>query len=235
MNNEGMQRFRKATLYSFLGFLCLTALFTIYIVLVGGYDDFKIRVLLTTTVIAMCSIACMCCAAYAQRLANHIFPVTGIVLAVLSGFLTIMHIWTEPWDDFFYWQITATESVFAFSFAQFSVLSLPRLRKSHQWVHRAAGAIIFLLAVLITGAIFTGDRIDVIEFTVEIGVPILAVLSALVTLAIPILSRIPGGESAGERETLILTRGEDGELRGADGRVYGVREDEASGAEKGGL
>jgi hypothetical protein len=220
---ERMLQFRKASLYCFIGFLCLTALFAIYAVLIGEFGDFEVKVLMTTTVIAVCSVACMCCAAYAQKLRRHFFPVSGIVLAVLAGVLLIIGIWADIRNDP-YWKITASLSTFAVACAHFSILSLPALRETHRWVQRAAGVVIFLLALLIVFVILEEESTELIEEIMEKSIAVMGVLLALVTLTIPILYRMAAAETSRGREKLVLSRRENGTYGSSDGKVFEVRE-----------
>jgi len=231
MNTEGMQRLRKASLYSFLGFLCLTALFTIYVVLIGEFGQFEINVLFTTTVVAVCSVASMCCAAYGQKLTCQIFPLLGIALSVLAGLLMIIDIWAWFRNEF-YWKISWSLATLAIASALFSVLALPTLREKHRWVQRAAGVVIALLGGLILLVIFGGESTELIEQIISKSIAVLSVLLALVTLTIPILYRIGVAESDRGIERLVLTRREDGAYADRDGNIYEVREVAASATEE---
>jgi len=223
MNSEGIRRFRKYSLYSFLGFLCLTALFAIYVVLIGEFGQFELNVLFTTTVIALCSVAAMSCAAYAQKLTHPVFPLVGIALSVLTGILMIVDIWAWFRNEL-YWKISWSLATLAIGSALFSVLALPTLWEKHRWVQRAAGVVIALLSGLILLVIFGGESTELVEQIVNKSIAVLSVLLALITLAVPILYRIGVAESGRGGETLVLTRREDGTYADKEGKVYEVKE-----------
>ena len=210
---------RKASLYSFIGFLTISALLAITCVLSGEFGDFEIKVLITTSVIAVASICSLCCSAYSNRTQNTLPSLGGISLAALSAAMLIVGLWAEV-DSEGYWKTTAVCSVFSMAFAHSLALLAVKLRPTHTWLQLGTGINIFALASLLS-VIILAEIDDEGVFKI---VAVLAILAALETLVIPILSRLSKVAPAQAGETLSLSRREDGTYEDKGGRIYRVSE-----------
>jgi hypothetical protein len=217
-----MNRFRRISLYSFIGFLSLTALLGVITVLKGDFDEFDAKTLGTTMAIAAASICAMCCSAFGQKRGQQEIALGGASLAVVAAVLAIVGIWVEV-DAEGYWKTTAIFAVFAVASAHALVLGVADLKPSHRWVQFATGGVIFFIALIITGILLAEvDDEGVIEV-----VAVLAILDALGTLTVPILHYLY--RAGGARETLsgdgrlTLNRREDGLYVDGGGAVYEVK------------
>jgi hypothetical protein len=210
---------RKGFLYSFIVFLAISALLAITSVLFGKFGEFEIKVLVTTSVIAVASICSLCCSAYTSRSQNALPGIAGISVAGVSAAMLIIGVWTEM-DSEGYWKTTAILSVFAIAFAHSLALLAVRLRPTHSWLQLGTAINIFALAAIISGMI-VGEIDDegVFKF-----VAVLAILAALETLVIPILGGLAKAELRQVRETLSLTKREDGIYEDERGHLYEVNE-----------
>ncbi len=216
-NTLAINRLTKASLYSFVGFLAVTALLAIGSVLSGNFGEFEIKVLATTSVIAVASICSLCCSAYSARSTTLLPGLGGILLAGLAAALLILSIWSETHAEN-YWKTTAVLSVLAIACAHALALLSVRLRPAHLWIRIATGVTILILAIVISGMI-VGEVDD--KGTAKL-VAILAILAALETLVIPILGRLSKGQLEPLPRTLVLTEMQDGRYQDRGGRIYEV-------------
>jgi hypothetical protein len=214
---QASRRFRKASFYSFIAFLALTALVAIGCVISGEFGYFEVKVLVTTSTIGAASVCFLCCGSYFNRTGKITPAGAGIAMAVVAAAMIITAAWAEiEADD--YLKTTAVIGVFAIAFAHCLALLAVRLRPGHGWIQLATAVTIFGLAALISGMI-----IGEIERE-DAGKPlaVLAILSALETLVIPILGRVARTERSQARGTLVLKAREDGNYEDERGRVYRV-------------
>jgi hypothetical protein len=207
---------RKACLYSFIAFLALSAVLAIFCVVLGKFGDFEGKVLVTTSVIAGASICALCCSAYSGRVQNHAVGGGGILLAAASAVLIISGVWGQ-FHAPAYWKTTAIVAVFAVATAHCLTLLLVRLPDSHRWLRALTTINIYLLATVVAVMIVwqTGDG-SVFKLAA-----VLAIVAALETLVIPILSRVARPAAA---RTLVLTQRDDGTYTDKSGRIYLVTE-----------
>ena len=220
-NADMISRVRKGSLYSFIGFLAISALLAITCVLSGEFGDFEIKVLITTSVIAVASICSLCCSAYSNRKENALPGLGGISVAAVSASMLIVGVWAEI-DSEGYWKATAICSVFAIAFAHSLALLAVELRPTYSWLRIGTGINIFALAALISVLILV-EIDDDYEGVFKL-VAVLAILAALETLVIPILGRLAKVAPTQAGEALSLTRREDGTYEDKGGRIYRVSE-----------
>jgi hypothetical protein len=218
-DTDMISRVRKGSLYSFIAFLGISALLAITSVLSGKFGEFEIKVLITTSVIAVASICSLCCSAYTSRSQNSLPGVAGVSFAGISAAMLIIGVWAEM-DSEGYWKTTAVLSVFAIAFAHSLALLAVRLRPTHSWLQLGTAINIFALAAIIS--IMIVGEIDG-EGMLKL-VAILAILAGLETLVIPIVGRLAKTALSQVRETLSLTKREDGVYEDKRGRLYEVNE-----------
>ena len=210
---------RKMSLYSFIGFLALSALFAIVCVIRGEFGEFEVKVLVTTLVIAAGSICSLCCSAYAGRTHNTWPALGGIGVATLAGALLILGVWMEIESEP-YWKDTAVLGVLAAACAHALALLALRLKPEQRWLQVVTSVNIALLALVISSMILGEvDNEDVLKVVV-----VLAILAALGTLVVPILSRLARAQPDQPRAELLLTPRDDGTYEDKHGRVYTVTE-----------
>ncbi len=221
---------RRAFLWSFLGFLGITALVAIGVVVGGSFDETMARVLGTTATVSGCSVLALACAAFRER--ARVAGTVGVVLAAAAAVSSVSLLWRETFDED-HGRATMILVVYAVSVAHAELMLLARLPRRYRWVQTALVVGIAAIALTLTPVILEEvyDRDLVGRF---LGV--LAILVALGTLAVPVLLWISRSEraeadaaalaAAGGQPTprrLALVEQPDGGWRGDDGAVYEVR------------
>jgi hypothetical protein len=221
---------RRAFLWSFLGFLGVTALIAIAVVVGGEFNDTMARVLGTTGSVSAGSVLAMACAAFRDR--QQLAGAIGIALAVVATAMLVALLWRDRVDEGI-GRATLLAVTYAVSVAHAELMLLGRLPARYRWVQRALVALIALMALMLTPVIY-GWFDDHEGVARTLGV--LAILIALGTLAVPVLLWISRSERAeaeaaalaaagGPRAPLrrTLERQPDGSWRGDDGAVYELR------------
>lgn len=219
MDREFIAQLRRASLYSFVIFLCGSALVLIVAVLSGSFGDFEVKVLLTALVVTVLSIGIFCCAAYIQARDFPLPGYGGIILVIVAAAMVTVGIWNNSIGDD-YWKTTAVFSIFAVFSSQFLILLTAQLDFSLRWVFIVTGLSIYILATTVSYVIYSeADDESLIK-----AIAVLAILVALETLVIPILHRIGKSRSRPELKEVILYRRDDGTYLGKDGRSYELTE-----------
>lgn len=211
---------RRASLYSAVAFLTLTALLAIVTVLFGTFDQRKLQVLATTLVVSIASVGVLCCSLHMHKRALVWPAIVDIILIVLSGAVIIGCVWgAEPASWF--WRSTLVVWTFALTMAYaLALLSVP-LHKGHRWLHDLAVLTLLLLATVISAMVTSDADPDWIIVKV---LTTLAILVALETLVIPVLGRMrSGAKGPGQQTVLSLVAVEDGVYRDGHGQLFAVR------------
>jgi hypothetical protein len=196
---------KKFFLYLLTCSITLSALMGIWALISGEFGETQGRVLGTTCTIVGASVLGLACGAFleapkSRKLPILAVPVAGICLAALSALITLYLIWvtSEPYKGTY--KLLFTSIVFAFSFAQLSLLSLARLATRFKWALTMAFISILTLAAL-------GSAIIISEANSDDGIVlrllgILAVVDAAATVMIPVFHRLSMGEAA---QTSVVT------------------------------
>ncbi|MDN5882326.1 MAG: hypothetical protein L0H37_08135 [Nitrosospira sp.] len=214
-------KLKRSLLYSFIAFLAISALIAIVTVIAGSFSDFTIKVLITTTTIAGASICLLCAGAYGER--RHVYwpGIASGVLVILAATLIIGGAWLEASSEE-YWKTTAVIGVFAIADAHSLALLAVPLRRDHVWLRPVTTASIVLLACLVSILIVMIGYLSLWQ-PWKLGI-VLAILVALETLVIPLLSRLTKSEATPQGATLLLTRRSHGIYEDKQGRVYELRD-----------
>jgi hypothetical protein len=182
---------KKIFLYLMICSIALSALMGIWAILSG---DVEYRILGTTLTIVGTSILGLACGAFLENPRSQKFPLVlvpalGIILSVLSALITVWMIWTEmSWTAEAVWKTLLVSTIFAFSLAHLSLLSIAQLSRRFQWSLTTAYVVILALASIISYIfIFSPQSEDTLVLRL-IGV--LAVVDASVTVMIPIFHRL---------------------------------------------
>ncbi len=214
-------KIKTTALYLLIGFLIVGGLFAIITVFTGRFSHFEIKVLLTTLVIVFASIGSLSCSTHMTRSGRTWPGVAGITLAVFSASLIILGLWWGVRDTaVWYWKTAIVTAIFAAAFAHSLTLLCVRLSHKYRWIKAITTVNIFLLAaVTSTMIIFEMDNAAMFR-----AVIMLAILAALETLAIPILSNIVKCKQEGESSTkrLTLTERKKGLYEDTQGNLYRV-------------
>ena len=217
------EKIKRGSLYCMICFWALGAIFAIVTVLTGQFKWFEIKVLLTAITIALASICALCCSIYTVRSGRKEPGLAGITLAVLSAALIICGLWFEIGMrtnfEVVYWKTTAILAIFAVAFAHSLALLCVRLPRKFLWLRIATTVNMFLIASAVSIMLVWEIEEDG-AFRLVI---VLAILAALATLIIPILSKVMNLEGKGETSPqLILTEREEGLYEDPGGNLYRV-------------
>ena len=169
-----------------IGFLILTALFSIWTVLLGEFGDFEIRVLLTTVSISIASMCAMACGAHIEKTQIKLAGGIGIFSSMVSLILTLLLIWLEIRDSTI-WRLSLSSMVVTFALAHTLLLNLPPLIEKRFWLRYLAGLSITIMSLLILTLIWNDEMVTEGYFRLMIT---LAIIVALVSLLIPIFSKL---------------------------------------------
>ncbi len=176
---------RRLLLKVFIGFLSLTALVAIFSVLNTEFGQTQLKVLLTTFSISAGSICAMSCAGFIERGGTKAAGIAGILAASLAVVLVMVGVWGEVKESD-YWKATVTSIVVSAAFAHGCLLRLPNLGASYGWTQTVSAFLIGLLALQIILAVL-GEIKGEGYYRLMAA---LSVLVVLITLVIPICSRL---------------------------------------------
>ena len=183
---------KRTLLGSLIGALVLSAMIGIYAFLFGNFGETEMKLLATTLGVSYFSVTALAAAAAWEKRRVLPLAVAGVIASGLgfAGYLVI--VWGEPWrwTGSGEWLIKSTIilALFAFSFAQCSLLSFPRLSRRAGWLFPAAITVVVSLATLIsTMIVFEWDD----EWLFR-ACGVLGILDGLLSLTIPIAAKIAG-------------------------------------------
>lgn len=185
---------KKFFLYLLICSIALSALMGIWAILSGEFGELQARVLGTTLTVVGTSILGLACGAFFENprsrgSALFAVPLVGILLAGLSALITMWLIWgADRWDGEGTFKTLIVSTIFAFSLAQLSLLSLARLAKRFRWAIITAYAVVLVLASIISVLIIFEPKSD--DGTVMRLIGVLAVVDAAMTVMIPIFHRL---------------------------------------------
>jgi hypothetical protein len=180
---------KKSFLYVLIGSVAVSALLGILAILIGDFGKFEVRILLTSLTISAASLCGLSCGAALEAQRGQVIPWAGIGLAVVGAVLVISGLWVEPHSDD-YWKTAATVSIFAVACSHASLLLLARLAPRFAWSLWTAIALIFAVALLLSGAIW----LDLDEEPMFRILGVVAVLDGAFTILVPIFHRLTRGD-----------------------------------------
>jgi hypothetical protein len=217
-----MNQIKTPLLWSFIVFLCFSAFLGIVGVLSGDFGEFQAKVLATTSITALASICGLCCSAYCDRRTFPLAGQVGVILAIAFAVMVVIGIWGDV-DDWDYWRVTLTMMVYGIAVAHMLALLLLRLPGAYAWLYVVTGVLILLLSSVIVGIMFAEDGNEGIFKLLAV----LAILTALGTLVIPVVSRLTRDQlvaavTAERGPRLILSQRPDGLYEDAQGPRYTV-------------
>jgi hypothetical protein len=184
-------KIKKSLLWSFLGFLGLTAIIGIFSLIFGAWGKIQFKILSTCLTISMSSIAALSCAAAVEKKRQIYLAFPGIILSLLTALLLIFGVWAGIREGEF-WQAVATGIVLSIGLSHACLLGFAKLPAHFSWVLPATSASILLLTAQISAAIIFG--IDEEAYYILLGV--VAIIVGLETVAVPILA-VLGRQSKG--------------------------------------
>lgn len=185
---------KKFFLYLLTCSIALGALMGIWAIISGEFGELQVRILNTTTTIIGTSVLGLACGAYldnprTKNSSAHFIPSAGIFLAVLSAAIILWMIWGNyGGSEELLFKTLGVSLMFAFSFAQLSLLSLARLAARFRWAMIAAYVSILTLAATVSAIILFSQGSD--NFFILRFIGVLTVVDAAVTVMIPIFHRL---------------------------------------------
>jgi hypothetical protein len=195
-----MPTLKQTALYTLAGTVILGVALSIMAVLGGTWDWFEARVVLTSFTISGASISALICAALRERDEASLLPVPGLVLSSAGATLVIFAMWADV-GDLTYGRLTVSVVLFAMATAHVSGLSMARLSPGSRWAIVVAWASIFGLASMLTAMTWTNDW-GAQAFQL---VAVLAIVTAGITVLIPILHWLGGPDVAVARSVAPFT------------------------------
>ncbi len=213
---------RRTCLFSFIGFISLTALIAIVSVLASEFGEVQLKVLGTTFSISAASICAMACAALMEKRGVRTFSLIGVGTSIAAALLIITGIWTEL-DSEFYWKLTFSLTTFSIGLAYAFLLWLPALDSAHRWVQTASSISIGVLTIQIIAAVW--GEIDNEGFYRLMAV--ISIVTVLFSLIVPVFMRLRH-ETHAEDTTLVLRKNADGTYSDKKGATYTVQPVEGS-------
>ena len=175
---------KKLFLYLFLFSIGVSALVGIAILIFGNFGELEVRVLLTALTITVTSILGLACGAFLETGNGRLVPITGIVLAVVSGVMWMFVIWPEGNRGDTFVRSLLSITIIAAACAHVSLLSLARFEKRFSWVHTAAHATIWPLAATLVFLVWDSHWIGE-EISGRV-VGVISILVGAVTVMTPI-------------------------------------------------
>jgi hypothetical protein len=128
---------RRAFLWSFLGFLGVTALIAIAVVVGGEFNDTMARVLGTTGSVSAGSVLAMACAAFRER--ERLAGTIGIALAAVASVMLVALLWRDRVDED-QGRATLLAVIYAVSMAHAELMLLGRYEDAAKRAAEAADA-----------------------------------------------------------------------------------------------
>lgn len=190
---------RKSSLRASVGFLILSALFAVWVVLTGKFGDFEIRVLLTTLSISVASMCAMACGAHIEKTKHIIFGAVGVSFSALSLLMTQIVIW-EIVDTTWFWKLCWSCVVISFALAHALLLNLPDLASNRLWLRYFADASVGSLAVLVMYLVWHEHSLGEDYFRLLV---VLGIVIALLSILIPIFSKLNGASKVHDDSLLL--------------------------------
>lgn len=185
----GRWSLKRILLYSLIGALVVCALLGIYAFVFGRFGETEIKILATTLGVCFYSMTAMACFTALEKRRSNVLALPGLGTCAAGMLVLLGLIWLEGYEDEWSVKLAAILAMFAFSFAQASLLSLAQLERKLAWVSWIAYGSIFWLVIQLSVMIVW--EIDDEWLIRTAGV--LGILDGCASLTIPILLKLRGG------------------------------------------
>lgn len=185
-------RLKKPLLYALVVSVVIGALLGIALIVRNQWGWYEVRVLFTTIIIAVASLCGLACDLSRTPRGKNLLPYAGLILTALAATEALVGMWSEL-DTKWFWKSTTCLTIFAVATVHVCLLSIAKLVRRFQLVYFFAIQIIFGLAILLSAMIIyeiEGEGIWRIVAT-------LSIVTAALTLIIPMLHRIGKLEAEG--------------------------------------
>lgn len=183
---------KRLFLYTLIGSVGISAVIGIGVLLFGSFDEFSVRVLMTTLTVTVTSILGLANGAYYDSGRGRQLGLVGIVVSIVAAVMTLLIIWNVIDDNEAFMKVSVTAMVFAVSTSHLSLLSLARLDSRFEWSNMAARIVIGALVGLILFILWiepTGEG-DMLARTMGV----LAILTATITVMTPVFHKLSSGD-----------------------------------------
>ncbi len=172
--------------------LAASALIGIYSFLFGQFGPREFKILVTTLSISYFSITSLACGAAFEAKKGGVLASIGFAVSILGFLVFVPGIWTDWTHNEVYGKLMWTLAIFAFSFAQICLLALVPLKQSARWLFFTTVAVIFALAIHLSGWMileFRGNN----EWLFRIA-GVLGILDGCGSIFIPVVYKLGGKE-----------------------------------------
>jgi hypothetical protein len=213
-----LAQLRKIFLWSFIGFLTVTALIAVVCLFGRDFGELQLKVLATTFTISAASICAMACAAFIEKRGSRPWGFAGLLLATAAAAFTVLGIWMES-DSDSYWKVTVTLIVVSLAFTHALLLHIPTLSPAYRWTRVIAVVLVSALVIELIYVIFNVDDNHEDIFRLIAATSVFVVL---LTLVIPICAKLGGSNQKEAGEKLVLEKISDGVFTDPSGRKYRV-------------
>ncbi|UTW44821.1 hypothetical protein KFE80_10520 [bacterium SCSIO 12696] len=210
---------RKLSLKCFIGFLALTGVLAVAMVLVGRFGELELKILLSTLVVSAANVCALSCAAAMERHGYRVTGLSGVGCAVVAGLMSLLGIWVEV-DSKVFWQTTVTAIICAATMAHLFLLLLPTLQPRHRWFQSLSGITLIGLAGMLNLLVWA--ELDSEGYFRALAA--VAITALVQTLVMPLLARLAKATPALQTITLVSDPERSDIYRDSQGRLYRLQE-----------
>jgi hypothetical protein len=193
---------KRVALWFLIVSVALSGVMGIIAILSGTFGDVQARIILTTLTISAASICALACGALWESGRAKLFPMAGILTAVLTACLYIFGIWSKI-SNVEFWKFAASVGLIAVATAHASLLSLAKLARRFAWTRKVAFVAVYILAIMFIYIMYFPPRADT---SVRI-IGVTSIVVAAFTILTPVFHRLSRGDlSASSSQTKTPVR-----------------------------
>ncbi len=178
---------KKAFLMSMIISLCIAALMGIIVFISGTYGWVELRILITTLIIGIFSLAGLCNAALYEKGKAKSFAMAGIIITIVSFVVTLILIWSERGLPNGFEKILYVSWVLSVASAHVSLLLLIDSVDGKVNIARMM-TFFFIVAICVYIFLYIYEVIKFTDFNVRLF-GVIVILDALGTIVTPILHK----------------------------------------------
>ncbi|MBI1372540.1 MAG: hypothetical protein GC159_07240 [Phycisphaera sp.] len=186
-----LHRLHQTSLYGFIGFLTLGALWGIITVLTGHFGWLEARVLLTAAIVSVSSACLLTCVNFASRTSLRPLSIGGAGVVVTAATLLMIGMWGDVRSEAF-WKLACIATTWGVALTHGFLILGMRLHRRFMLPQLAVVLTTAVLALMFSLAILDFNAIERIigEQAFYRIMASVAILVALGSVAMPILRRI---------------------------------------------
>ncbi len=175
---------KKLFLYVFLASVTASALLGIAILIFGSFGELEIKVLLTAFTVTVTSILGLACGAFLETGRGRVVPITGIVLALISGVMWMFVIWPDGNREALFVRGLLSITILSATCSHLSLLLLARFEDRFSWVRISAYATVWPLSAVLVFLVWDSHLIG--EQVTGRVTGVMSILVGAVTVMTPI-------------------------------------------------